>query len=672
MPPIRITPGGFVTTKPRHAIGLSGASSFVSNPFTIEGFQNLINYYGEIAWPIFNSAGDPIRITALHLLGNDTNNGVDAVDMARTQVMSRIVSLDTSDTTCEFLLNINGEFCWTYFFTSSLATSNVISEPFTTGGTITVASGSPTVVGAGTTWTTDVLTGGYGVTNPNVNQIVAGDILMVEVNPIRWIAFRIIKVTNDAHLDIYPTPSATNPALGVGLSYKIIRTGYNSYSRVTAFNVPEDSRATYYYYCGNDYHHNVGATVSYPHGTIECVGATIPLGSFKHYMSPKTCDSAGNPVAELIADDMTFFKGFIIYGAGPAISWSVAGAPSTLPFNDTDFPAKNITIVAPEDKFVSFELLGDQCMAFFENSVYFVVPTGGDPPFDFYKSPELMGILNPSYAEVSGMVPTSFNHGRPSASGRGAIYYVSNRGIEALSGATADEISAPISTALRALFGAKPLYVGWNCGDDTVLIRDAMFSETSVSLIFNPRRAEWSTLIFSPPAGALIAALTPGINQKVESQDHTRLHHYAYYETLKSGGTPATDGGNVRCVAALQDENTPTIGLQPLKWITPVLPVGLEYSDFSLGGFLVDAYSLNVAPVTLTWELWGGSSPYNLVQRQTDTMTFTGGMLSPWVSSRGRLSKKVDDPFIMLIFYSNYWMGISGVTLFESNSQVMR
>jgi WD40 repeat protein len=265
------------------------------------------------------------------------------------------------------------------------------------------------------------------------------------------------------------------------------------------------------------------------------------------------------------------------------------------------------------------------------------------------------------------------NYGRPSTSGRGAIYYTSNRGIEKMGGSLAEEVSAPISTVLRANFSTDPLYVAWDNAQDTVMVRDALGADNDPPLIYNVRQDEWSTLVYGAPIdGSKLAALTPSIDTKSNATDHTRLIHYGYYETAISGTSAPTTGGNIRFVAALLDENTPTTGLVAWQWILPMIPLGLQYPDFSTGGFILDAYSLNSLPVTVTWTLYGGSSPYNIFQRDTNTMSFAGTLPSPWVSSRVRLSKKVDDAFILLKLTSTAWVAPVAVTFFDSASQVMR
>lgn len=658
---IRITPGGFITSKPRHMLGEHGASPFLTSPFTIEGFQNLINYYGGVAWPLFNSAGDPQITQATNFLGGDSATGQNVIDMTKQAVMSTVVQAIAGDAQ----LNVNGEFAYQGGGYTIAVQTPTASEPFTTAGTITITAGSPTVAGAGTAWNTDVLTGPYALT-PNINTIQRGDILQVLVSAGRYFYFRIITQPTANAFDIWPTPTAGNAAIGAGKTYKILRTGYNSYSRVLSFNVPQGSGNIYYYYCGNLGHTNP------PNGTIECAAKIFPNNYFTHFMSPRTTDSAGLAVADLLADDLIYYKGFILYAAGSSVSWSAPGAPSALPFGTADFPAKNISIVDATSKFVSLEYLGDQVVAFFEDSMWLVSATGSVPEFTFYKLPELESIINPSRADPSGAA-VIMNYGRPSASGRGAIYYTSNRGVEKLPGALADEISAPISTSLRALFAALPLYVGWDNAEDTVLVRAALGVTNPTSLVYNVAQNEWSTLRYGAPIdGSFIAGLTPSINTKTNAADHTRLIHYGYYETPISGTSGATTGGNVRFVAALLDENTPTAGLVAWEWLTPMIPLGLSYGDYSTGGFIFDAYSLNTLPVSVDWVMYFGESPYNIAVWDAGTMSFAGSLPSPWVSSRQRLSKKSDAPFVMFKFSSKDWVAPVALTLFKSDTQTKR
>lgn len=662
---IRITPGGFVTSKPRHMIGLSGASPFITSPFTIEGFQNLQNLYGDIAWPLLNSTGDPIQRTVTNWLGNDTFGGTNLTDVVTLGVYSRIVQKNVSDNGGIVYLFNNGEFAYRTGSASNLGT--IASELFVTGGTVTLTAGSSTVVGAGTTWNADALAVYLGG-NQSANSISRGDSLMVEASAGRWIRFLIKERTDNTHLEIYPTPTAGNPALGAGKTYKILRTGYNSYSNVEAVSPSGTTASAYFYYAGNLGWAKLATDIN-PHGTVECVFDTIATTA-GHWMCPKTVDSAGMPVADVIADDVIMYKSFLLYGAGPAVSWTIPAFPSALPFGATDFPARNISIVDPTDDFVSFERLGDQVVALFEKSIYLVVPTGTVPEFTFYKMPELIGVIDATRSDAMGNA--IYNHARPSTSGRGAVYYISNRGVESMGGGLAAEISAPVSSALRALFGQEPLTVMWDDAADTVMVRKGLGVDKPTALVYVPQTQQWSSLLYGPPVGTVVAALTTSIQTKFNASDHTRLIHYAYYETIKTPGTVATNGANIRWVAALLDENTPTAGLVKWQWITPTIPLGLEYPEFSTGGFVYDAYSLNSLPVTVDWQLWGGSSPYNLFLRDSNTMSFAGALPSPWISSRQRLSKKIDDAFVMLIFSSTAWVGSVAATLFDSKTQAMR
>ena len=89
--PIVIRPGGFITAEPRHEIGLRGASPFLTSISTIEGFQNLISYYGKFAYPLMNSTGDVAGSNVTNYLGNDISGTQDRVDMALQPMLATIV-----------------------------------------------------------------------------------------------------------------------------------------------------------------------------------------------------------------------------------------------------------------------------------------------------------------------------------------------------------------------------------------------------------------------------------------------------------------------------------------------------------------------------------------------------------------------------------------------------
>jgi hypothetical protein len=664
---IEILPGGFVSSKPRHKIGLKGASPFITNYFTIEGFQNLVCYYGDIAWPLLNSTGDTVASSTVSpYFGNDVVGGPDFNDLSILGVPTSIVQWDQSPFQLFTMLNLNGEF----YSNEEILPVNfnplgtMFSEPFTTAGTITVTAGSPTIVGAGTTWTADVLTGGYGLVDLNLNKIVPGDVLVVEVTAgIRYVMFRIISVANNTHLDVWPTPSAASPALGAGKNYKIVRTGYGSRSRFIGFNVPDGSISSYGYYAGNTWNNITAPNAK--HGVIECIHTTASPLVNTHYMSPGTVDSAGAPAGEIMADDIAYYKSFLLYGAGPAVSWSIEGFPTVLPFGQTDFPAKNTSVVDPASTFVSFEYLGDQLVAMFEDSMWLVSATGTVPEFTFYKLPELMCVINPTRADPTGVIRLN-NAGRPTTSGRGAIFYISNRGLEAMGGGLSSEVSGTVSTAIRGMFGQVPLTVGWDNGTDTVLIRSAFFdSSHPKAMLFNSAQGEWSTVSYFNASGGPVVALTPSIKQKVSGADHTRLIHFAYYQNS------VTTSGSIFYVSALVDENTPQEGRDVWRWVTPVIPVGLEYPDFSTGGIIFDCYTLNSSAI-ITWKAYGGSSPYNMVLRDSGGMTASGTLASPWVSTRQRFGKKMDDAFQMFSVESLQWCAPVALKLFPSDTAVKR
>lgn len=660
-----------MTAKPRHAIGQRGASPWVSNPATIEGFQNLVSWYGEFVYPLLNSAADSAVLrgtTAVtDWLGSYTYLGTDFVDVAAQALYMTIVQASLSATALSTLLDLNGEFVppgtslggpgWT-----------VANQIFTVAGTVTLTNGSNHAVGAGTGWTTTILaqTG-----HPAAPNIVPGDVLLVEDATTKWTAFRIVSVNSDTSLTIYPTPHTPNPAIGSGLTYKILRTGYNSNSRAEAIpvqtsNLVGSTQNVYYYYAGLRGY--TGQVVD--QGTIMAI--TDGGGGLVHTMAPKTVDSSGTTTGvDPIANDVIYYKGFLLYAAGPAISWSIAGFPSALPFGATDFPAKNVSVVAPNDTFISFERLGDQVIAIFQNSQWLVTPTGSVPEFAFYKLPEIEPCYDMALLDVAINV---FNHSRPSASGRGCYYFVSNRGIEMSTGGIANETSASIATSIPNVLGTGPLALSWDDSADGLIVRQGLGSSVQTQLYFNARLSEWSTLHYVTSSGSNLAALTGAIDSLPQTSERLRDVHHAYYE-LVNGAVPGTNGGTIRHVVAGLDTNTVTQGFATWEWLTPVIDTGGEYANFSTGGFILDGFSLNSPPVNIVWTAYGGTSPYNLAQQDSGTLTLdpTQPVLTPWVNDNtSRTGKKLDNRFLMFKFVSSYWFAMYQLTIFPSSTAVKR
>lgn len=663
-PALRITPGGFISAMAPHLIGDRGAAPFTTSPGTFEGFKNLVSLNGKVAWPILNGSTDakPLSPRATFFLGGNTKGSGNNFDMVAALNPSWIFNVPYDTGTAEHLVNANGEIS---FDSTTGSNYGARVEPFTVAGTVTVTAGAASIVGAGTNFTAADLTGGYGLTaaQTSFRHPRVGDIIGIGTAPnIVW--FRIQSITDATHMTIFPTPTAGNPAIGAGKTYTIVRSGYGSHSRMVILGSNG-------YYIGGNFTTSSGVLP----GTI--MGVSL-AGGGQHYTGPKTVDTAGNPVADLNAVDLVYWKNYLLYGFAGGIGWSVAGAPTTFPFGVTDFPAGQISEFAANDEFVSFEFLGDQLIAFFENSVWMIQATGSVPEFQFYRLPEAIGIQNAAAVEPCG-INSALVWGRPSCSGRGAAFYVSNRGIEALPGTLADEISEPIANGLDVVLGGgqnqpNPLFLSWDDGFDLLWIRKALGSAPS-GLIYNPETKDWSSYELQNVTGQGICSITGGVQPYTRVNDRPRIMHLSYYEILDNSGTPGTNGGGTRFLTGGFELNVQGTGLVGWVWDTPVIPLGLSYPGFSFGGFLLDAMTTTSGtPVPITWTLYGGSSPYNMVQRDTGTIVWSTGPVrkATWTSTRDLIGQKDDEAFVQLRFGSTVWVALEGVVLLDSRFQVRR
>ncbi len=688
MPDVRLTPAGFISSKPAHLIGQKGASPYADTPGTYDGFQNLINVNGEVAWAVSNGSTDEIArdSTATLFLGGNTKGVGNNVDVATQHLLLSLVDvpLETGVGNPSIQkLNANGEICTGGGGTDGTRYGSY-GQVFTTAGTVTVVAASDIITGAGTAWTTDILTANYAVAAADLsrNTIEAGDVIAVGAAGSR-IYFRIIAVVDATHLQVYPTPTVGNPAIGAGLAYSIFRTGYGSWSRVEQIIIGATD-ALYAYYAGNS-----GLQTANGHrpGTVEAVAifnASNVGPAAQHYQAPKSVDTAGVTTGvDLQADDVIMYKGFLLYGAGSAISWSVANFPTAVPFGPTDFPARNIEVINRKNRFVSFEILGDQVVAVFEDSLWLCVATGAVPEFNFYRLPEPLAVEHAARAEPCG-ISGGLAFGRPTCSGRSSIFYMSNRGIEQCSGGPAEEASAPVSDAITIILGTQPYFLAWDNAFDLVFVRRAFGSnditpagqQTNTLMVYAVNTGQWSTVKLQQVTGANITAITAGVSPKTQVNDEVRLLHLGYYETLTTSGVPGTNGGDIRHLTTGLDRVNQTPGLVPWVWNTPVFPLGLDYAAGSFGGFIFDSMTRDTTspPLQITWSLYGGSSPYNLFLRDGPNLLSQSGTVrvSPWTSSLDTKAKKADDTFILLRFTALVWVQLAGVLLLTSDTQAKR
>lgn len=672
---IRVTPGGLVSAIPAHTIGFRGSTPYIDQTYTIDGFLNFISLNGQVATAFSNGFSTVFDAEILNgtLLIGGLSGTVDSVDVAIQRNTALMFSQQTD--TAELLGPVFNSEC--IFQETAALVYGAYQEGFTKSGTgVTVTDASNSFVGiGGTTWTTDQLAGAYmPAANIALNGIIPGDLIGVNNaggTVKTW--FRILSVVDNTHLNVFPTPTTGNIAIGVNRDYKIIRTGYGGYSRSVVMTFGTQS---YWYYAGSSY--NGKGSGQDGHGVVQALAIGKALDN--HYMAPKTVDNAGTATAFFPrADDVIYYKGFLLYGADTAVSWSVGAFPTAGPFAQTNFPAANITVVDATSRFVTFEQLGDQVIALFEDSMYLISATGTVPEFTFYRLPETLTIQQQANTEQCG-IANAFNRGRPSCSGRGAIYYQSDRGIEEFSGGLSKEISAPIQNIIgQSLFvsGFFQSVLSWSDDFNLLWVRPAYTQGFAhgYALVYCPATDDWSVLRLMPPKGLSCVAITGGTQSRGRESEIQRKFHVSYYDILTPGGVVPTNGGTARTVVTGPD-NISTHGAGAWKWRTPVIALGLHYPAFSFGGFIIDAYTTD--SVTMTWTLYGGTSPYTMFLRDTNSLTMSSTYPAPpafgssWLGSRKRLGKKIDDPFIFIELSGSNWIQLGGVVIFNADTKAVR
>jgi hypothetical protein len=503
-------------------------------------------------------------------------------------------------------------------------------ENFTTlaAGTITFSNAGTTVVGVGTTFTTASLTAagkypGYVGNLPSDTLLRPGDIIKVQNTAGTLFSYHRITVITDAtHLTVTPA----FPFAGAAVPYTLMRTGYGSWSNVVTIF---DGSGNYYnYYAGN--------TLNYANvGTIECF--TRPLaGGSEHFMAPQTVTAGGANVADIKAVDIAYYKGFLLYGARGAISWSVAGFPTSLtltaPFGATDFPAANISGIDNGDLFFGFQWLGDQLIALFEKSAWEIRATGIVPEFEFFKLPEPVGVLVNSYGTLSGTpgIPNSVGFNKGWDSGRNAIYYWSNNGLMELSGGLSQGVSEDVNQALQTAAANENPVVTWEPTTDSVWIYTK--GTNPVGFVYNVPTKTWSYFLPKEINGS-----GAGCNSFTGNGRPNTPHLALIYYSLVTEEIKFFDG----LVGGPYDPTGSAESRVQWIWATPVIGLGDEYGAFPMAGFQLDGNFLS----DLNWDMYAGRTPYAM------TLVKSGKVENS--DSRRLMGPKMDVDFVAFVFTSN-------------------
>jgi hypothetical protein len=621
--------GSLVTTSPAHMIGDDGSAHKYGTTI-VGGNKNLINF-GDVVYPLI--------LGTTVVSGGNLQLGGGFVD-ARKDAAYQIVTWDETGTTGNPNADFDGEFVVRNTDATNYGAS---TEPYTTGGTITVVNGSATILGAGTTWTTNVLTGGYGYV-PQKNKIHPGDLIGVGAAGARtW--YRITEITNDTHLQVYPVYQGVGAG---GLAYIIVRSGYGSYSRVVG--IKGGGSVVFRYYCGNWLGGDNTPVVG--EGMIEC-WSNAPGNP--HFTSPQTTTPA-----DFDAADVAYYKSFLVYGAGEAIGWSVAGFPTAFPFGATDFPAGNISVIAPDDDFVSFEFLGDQLIACFEASHWLVQATGIVPEFAFYKLPEPVGPITQLIHDPE-LGPNYFSATRPSCSGRASIFYMGSSQVMQLSGGVGKPISEPVKSwdALTPVNANTKLFtLSWDPNMDTVLIKS--FGPVTTGACYQTDRGRWFPLDITPPEGDVFA-LTFGAQLIGATQERVGDPRVCWMDTT----------GFVHGIGNIPWMDTTGNTSYGWSWATPIIGLSEVYPTWKFGGFMVMARAALGAPIptNLNWTIYGGSDPYHMNVRQGPiAYDYATGL----VDSRNLLGTTLDDAYLGFVLSGTNWIELAGIRLFSSEAASRR
>lgn len=513
------------------------------------------------------------------------------------------------------------------------------SENFTIAGTVSqVTLGGTTVLGNGTAFTTAALSFGYGYT-PSLNLPRAGDIIRINQGGNNYF-HRITAITDATHLDIYPkwgkqldnttNNGATSAGPGAGLTYALYRTGFGSYSRIVSIyrDAASPNDIFYNYYVGNHFSRALP-------GTIECFTREASGGAAStHYMCPQ--DSGA---ADIKAQDIAYYKSYLLYGYGTAVGWSKAGFPNTFPFDTADFPAGNKTVVDNTDQFISFEMLGDQLLAIFRNSIWEIQATGTVPEFNFYRLPEPVGAYLAAVPDPYGSA--GIMHYRPTCTGRNSIFYVSRAGVLELSGRTSSKISENIHSIFSAAYISSintPGGISWDHSTDSVLL-----SRNSGVNGHAYRRAEaaWSEISLSGTGRFLgpILESGAGLDLAIYKDSVERLQ-------LLDPGTGAPF--NVAPGGSLQ-----------WTYLSPVVSMSDDYGSYIFAGFQLDGkYSTGIS-----YGIYGANNPFDAsaLSFQRDSGTIGDSSTS---SNRKLYGKKIDDPFICILLIGTVPAVLSTINIY--------
>ena len=595
------------------------------------GIQNMIaNGDSLFAYGGYGGGNDILSPVALRLGVSGTSGGNVLSSLNEYGYVWATQRLDAGSHYSYFC---NGEACYqdTNATSSQLGASSETFKP--TATTVTVTNGSPTVTASGNAFGSGDATlinatpppgTNYGYT-PSLNQVMPGDLILITDGANKYF-HRVTNVISRTVLTIYPNYAGTG---GAGKSYSLYRTGYGSYSRIVP--IYNSSNGLFYNYYAGLY-----ASNTFP-GTIQCFTREASgAASSSHFTCPQNGASQ-----DIKAADIVYYKSYLLYGYGSTVSWSVAGFPTsfTTGFGSTDFPATNVTVVANDDQFISFELVGDQLIAFFKNSIWEVQATGSVPEFNFYRIPEPVGALLWSTAATQ---TNYLVYRRPTVSARNSVYYHSHTGLMQLSGRQTQNVATP---AVRATWQ--------QLGNETM--NPGLFWEPSTNTVWStvPKSTNSSDYGFVYNADANTWQIYDSANSTATSSGQI-VRGTSALPTVDNFGVFFYDGSGEKIRQLDPTVGAPyAVGLGTAKWVwrTPIVSTGDEYGGFLIAGFQLDG---NYGSASFT--VYAGKTPYIMSSVQTGTVTQSG--------NRVLFGRKLDDAFVQIEFSGNTWATISACNLY--------
>jgi len=610
---IPLTAAGFTSNRPAHLLGLSGAA-YRYGGTVVNGSKNLLPIDGVVvSLPPFSNSLSTVSFDLGVVTGTNSPFHVPLQSYTTRYLYAATATM-----------MVGGEVIG--------AGVPGATEAFTTAGTVAITNGSATVTGTGSSWTTNTLTFAYGYT-PALNLIYPGDLLRITHPVSGTVYYRIYEVTDNTHLKVFPTPAE---ATASGMAYSILRTGFGSYSRVIQLGTNPT-----YYYAGMNYATFANSAVN---STIMAYDAT--LGT-KHVMGP----------TGVSAQDIAYYRSYLLYGNGSTVGWTVPGFPTTSPFASADFPASSISVLDtdPQDTFVSFEYLGDQLIAIFTRSIFVVQINPGQlqaNAFSFYRFPEKIGSIVPVTNGVTSVDPTlqipgaTGSHFRPTCSADGAVYYLSSEGLMELSAGkqTADVVSSDVADILPHC-----ATLHWDPVSDTIIVEqygDPM-------LVYARQTGQWYLATWQNCFG-------PSDNRS-SRRDVGRMLRWVRYNGTAIVGTEVdqTTTNFDRPYASPTDAWT---------WASPVVNLSDQYPDFQMGGLRIDAEAPGVSTANVTYTIYGGASPYTLNVRTTGTYNAAVG--TP--SARATIDYRVTDTFVAVTLSSSARIKLVGAWLYPAKKPARR